>query len=109
MGKYFTFVDRSIQIEFFDKDPVKITLCVGDEMDRKLNEMGRKMDAAATFEDRKAALADTIGVENVDAIMARAETQDNYALLEIAHYLLQEYQDGKTKNLVAARAGRKRK
>lgn len=109
MGKYFTFVDRFLPIEFFEQDPVKITLQIGDTTDQKLVEMGRKIDASTTFEDGKAALAEVIGAENLDAILARAENPDQLALLEITYYVLQAYREGKAKNLETAKAGRKRK
>ncbi len=109
MGKYFTFVDRFLPIEFFEKDPVKITLQISDTTDKRLVEMGRKMDAAATFEDGKAALAEVIGAESLDAILSRTEAPDQFALLQITYYILQAYREGKAKNLETARAGRKRK
>ena len=109
MGKYFTFVDRFLPIEFFEKDPVKITLQIGDTTDQKLAEMGRKIDASATFEDSKAALAEIVGADNLEAILARTENPDQLALLEITYYVLQAYREGKAKNLETARAGRKRK
>lgn len=109
MGKYFTFVDRTLSIEFFAENPVTITLQIGDETDRKLAEMGKEMDAATTFEESKAALAEIIGAESLDAILARTENPDRFAVLEITHYFLQAYREGKAKNLEAARAGRKRK
>ncbi len=109
MSKYFTFVDRDITIEFFEKDPVRIVLLIGDDADKKLLEMGRKLDAATSFEEGKAALADLIGTENVEAIVSRAKIADTYALVQVANYIIQEYRDGKGKNLLAARAGRKRK
>ena len=109
MGKYFTFVDRTISVEFFAENPVTIPIQIGDETDRKLAEMGKHIDADATFEGSKAALAEVIGAENVDSILARTENPDRFAVLEVVHYLLQAYQEGKAKNLEAARAGRKRK
>lgn len=109
MGKYFTFVDRFLPIEFFEQDPVKITLQIGDTTDQKLVEMGRKIDASATFEDSKAALAEIVGADNLEAILARTENPDQLALLEITYYVLQAYREGKAKNLETARAGRKRK
>ena len=109
MGKYFTFVDRFLPIEFFEKDQVKVTLQIGDTTDQKLVEMGRKIDASTTFEDSKAALAEIVGADNLEAILARTETPDRFALLEITNYLIQSYREGKAKNLETAKAGRKRK
>ena len=60
MGKYFTFVDRTLPIEFFADDPVTVTLQLGDETDKRLLTMGKQLDASATFEDAKAALAEIV-------------------------------------------------
>lgn len=109
MGKYFTFVDRTLAIEFFADDPVTVTLQLGDETDKRLLAMGKQLDASATFEDAKAALAEIVGADSLEAILARTETPDRLALAEIANYILQSYREGKTKNLETARAGRKRK
>ena len=109
MGKYFTFIDRTISVEFFADDPVTVTLQLGDETDKRLLTMGKQLDASATFEDAKAALAEIVGADSLEAILARTETPDRFALLEITNYLLQSYREGKAKNLETAKAGRKRK
>ena len=33
MGKYFTFVDRFIPVEFFEDDPIKVTIQISDATD----------------------------------------------------------------------------
>ena len=109
MGKYFTFIDRTISVEFFADDPVTVTLQLGDETDKRLLTMGKQLDASDTFEDAKAALAEIVGADSLEAILARTETPDRFALLEITNYLLQSYREGKAKNLETAKAGRKRK
>ena len=109
MGKYFTFVDRTLPIEFFADDPVTVTLQLGDETDKRLLTMGKQLDTSATCEDAKAALAEIVGADSLEAILARTETPDRLALAEIANYILQSYREGKTKNLETAKAGRKRK
>lgn len=109
MGKYFTFVDRMLPIEFFETDPVKITLLIGDEMDQKLVTMGTKLDAAKTVDEARAALAEAIGEENTQKILSRAEEVDRYFITQVAGYVLSEYGAGKAKNLQTARAGRNRK
>lgn len=109
MGKYFTFVDRFIPVEFFEDDPIKVTIQISDATDMLILDMSKKLDATKDVEAGKAALAEVLGAENVDAILARTEAPDKFALVQIAHYVIQAYKDGKTKNLETARAGRKRK
>lgn len=109
MGKYFTFVDRMLTIEFFETDPVKITMLIGDEMDKKLIAMGAAIDSAKTAEKARAALADIIGEENTQKILARAEDVDRYFIAQVARYILSEYGAGKAKNIETAGAGRSRK
>lgn len=38
MAKIFTFADRAIPVQFFDTDPINVTLIASDEMDRKILE-----------------------------------------------------------------------
>ena len=43
---YFTFIPRHLELTFFDSNPIKISLPMGDAMDALLTEMAQSMDAA---------------------------------------------------------------
>lgn len=43
---YFTFIPRHLELTFFDSNPIKISLPMGDAMDNLLTEMAQSMDAA---------------------------------------------------------------
>lgn len=109
MGKYFTFVDRFIHLEFFEENPVKLTLCVGDDMDHKIDEVTKIFQKPTPVSDKIDTLNGLIGEENADAIMERLDTVDGYALDQVLLYIRETYMEGKVKNLQAAKAGRKRK
>lgn len=109
MGKYFTFVDRFIHLEFFEENPVKLTLCVGDDMDHKIDEAIKIFQKPTPVSDKIDTLNGLIGEENAGAIMERLDTVDGYALDQVLLYIRETYMEGKVKNLQAAKAGRKRK
>lgn len=109
MGKYFTFIDRYIPVEFFEDDPIKLTLCVGDEMDNKLDSAFKKLANPMSVASKIDILNGLIGEDNATAIMARMDTVDGYALDQVLVYIRGTYLESKVKNFQAAKAGRKRK
>nr|DAH31136.1 MAG TPA: hypothetical protein [Caudoviricetes sp.] len=109
MGKYFTFVDRLITLEFFGEDTVKATVAIGDEMDKRIDAAFGRLKKPESVEDKKAEIAGLIGADVTDKILERLDTVDGYALDQLLLYIRETYLEAKVKNLQAAKAGRKRK
>lgn len=70
---YFTFIPRYLELTFFDSNPIKISLPMGDAMDNLLTEMAQSMDAAPDLAAAEAALYPVLGKDATDAILSRAE------------------------------------
>ena len=109
MGKCFAFADRACRIQFFDDDPVVLTLFIGDETDKRIMKsasMIEDADKLKSVEERcvkyREALSELITEEKVDAILSRAETADSMAVLEIWQFVLNCLRDQKVKNLTAS-------
>lgn len=109
MGKYFTFVDRLITLEFFGEDTVKATVTIGDDMDKRIDAAFSRLKKPESVEDKKAEIAGLIGADVTDKILERLDTVDGYALDQLLLYIRETYLEAKVKNLQAAKAGRSRK
>lgn len=109
MGKYFTFVDRLITLEFFGEDTVKATVAIGDEMDKRIDAAFSRLKKPESVEDKKAEITGLIGADVTDKILERLDTVDGYALDQLLLYIRETYLEAKVKNLQAAKAGRSRK
>lgn len=106
--KYFSFVDRFLPIHFFEEEPVTVTLTICDQMDKKIDDTNAKYQKLNSAEEKRQALVELIGEENVEKICSRFEEVDSYVLDQILLYILAEYVGGKRKNLQAAAAGRQK-
>ena len=106
--KCFTFVDRFLPIEFFEEEPVTITLTIGDEMDKKMDNLARALKTPLDVKKKRALLEGLIGEENTERILSRFEDVDGYVLDQVLVYITGEYLEGKQKNLLAAKAGRQK-
>lgn len=109
MAKFFTFADRACRIQFFEEEPVVLTLFVGDETDKRIIKSASMIEDAdklksvdERFAKYREALAELITAEKADAILARAETADSMTVLEIWQYVLHCLREHKTKNLIAS-------
>ena len=109
MAKFFTFADRFVPIQFFDEDPVKLTLKISDETDKRIIKAQEAFLAADKHQDMdkrrdayRAALEGFIGKENVEAILSRADEPDGFAIYSVYKYLLDAYGAQKAKNLSAS-------
>lgn len=109
MGKCFAFANRACRIQFFDDDPVVLTLFVGDETDKRIMQsaaMIEDADKLKSVEERfikyREALAELISEEKTDAILSRAETADSMAVLEVWQFVLNCLREHKVKNLTAS-------
>ena len=109
MGKYFTFVDRLITLEFFEEDAVKATVTIGDDMDKRIDAAFNRLKEPESVEDKKAGIAGLIGADVTDKILERLDTVDGYALDQLLLYIRETYLEAKVKNFQAAKAGRSRK
>lgn len=109
MGKYFTFVDRLITLEFFGEGTVKATVTIGDDMDKRIDAAFNRLKKPESVEDKKAEIAGLIGADVTDKILERLDTVDGYALDQLLLYIRETYLEAKVKNLQAAKAGRSRK
>lgn len=106
MGKYFTFLDRTLELRFFSEDPVTVSIPMGDDMEEQLLEMGRNLDEAGDYGSAKETLYPILGRENTERILSRSDRQDRYAAEQLAAFVIAAYGEGKEKNLRAAGAGR---
>lgn len=104
---YFTFIPRQLELTFFDSNPIKISLPMGDVMDNLLTEMAESMDAAPDLHAAEAALYPVLGKDTTESILSRAEPRDVLAAEQLAAYVLRQYAEGKEKNLSAAQLGRR--
>ena len=104
---YFTFIPRHLELTFFDTNPIKISLPMGDAMDALLTEMAQSIDSAPDLPTAEAALYPVLGKDAAESILARAEPRDALAVQQLAAYVLRQYADGKAKNLSAAQSGRR--
>ena len=109
MAKYFTFVDRILPIQFYEADPVTITLTICDQMAQKIDAGMKKLSATADAAQCRDILVAWIGEDNADKLLARCEDVDTYTISQLLLYIKQEYIEGQRKNLLAAAAGRQRK
>ena len=109
MGKYFTFVDRLITLEFFEENPIKTTIAIGDEADKRIDAAFNRLKKPESTEDKKAEIIGLIGAEVTDKILERLDTVDGYALDQVLLYIRETYLEAKIKNLQTAKAGRSRK
>lgn len=106
---FFTFADRACRIQFFEEDPIVATLFVGDKTDKltldsaALIDEGDKLKSVdeRTKKYREAVVV-LLGEEKTAEILARAETNDSFALLEIWQYVVKCLRDHKVKNLTAS-------
>lgn len=104
---YFTFIPRHLELTFFDSNPIKISLPMGDAMDTLLTEMAQSIDSAPDLASAEAALYPVLGKDAAESILSRAEPRDMMAVQQLAAYVLRQYADGKAKNLSAAQSGRR--
>lgn len=79
MGKCFAFANRACRIQFFEDDPVELTLFVGDETDKRIMKsaaMIEDADKLKSVEERfakyRAALAELVTEEKVDTSLCKA-------------------------------------
>ncbi len=109
MAKIFAYSKRACKVQFFEEDPVVATIFVGDESDKLCLQGARLIeegDKSATFEGRVAKYREAVelflGAEKTEKILARAEAQDGFALLEIWQFVVNSIREHKVKNLAAS-------
>ena len=109
MAKFFTFADRFVPIQFFDEDPVNLTMKISDETDKRLVKASEGFVAADKLQDLdkrreayRAALESFIGAEKAEAILSRTDEPDCFAIYSVFKYLLDTYGTQKAKNLSAS-------
>lgn len=108
MATPFTFVDRDVEIIFFEQDPVTITMTVSDETDKKLAEYAGAVKKDRSYASCKKAMEGLIGKENLAKILKRAPVEDGYALLQVERHIGETYAEAQAKNLSPAGAGREK-
>ena len=106
--KFFNFVDRFLPIEFFEEEPVTITLTIGDEMDKKLDKLAEDLKTQMGTAKKRGLLEGLIGKENADRILSRFDEVDGYTIDQVLLYINLTYREAKQKNLLAASNGRQR-
>lgn len=108
MAHFFTFADRACRLQFFEDDPIVVTLFVGDKTDKAcvagaalIDEGDKEKDFDRRFAKYREALVLLLGEEKTAAVLARAETADSLTLLELWQYVVRALRDQKLKNLTA--------
>lgn len=109
MAKFFTFADRVIPVQFFDEDPISVTLVASDKTDAQIMHSGeliqqgdRQSKVEARMEKYREAVDLLIGAEKTEEILNRTQEPDGYSILSVYQYLLTCYREGKVKNLTAS-------
>nr|DAQ43498.1 MAG TPA: hypothetical protein [Caudoviricetes sp.] len=109
MAKFFTFAGRAIPVQFFEEDPIQVTLIASDEMDAKILDASNLiMDGSkeATLEGRNAKYRRAVDIlirhDIAEKILARSNNADGYALLSLYNGIVRAYGEGKAKNLAAS-------
>ena len=109
MNKFFTFADRYVPVQFFEDQPVKLTLTISNDTDRRILDCGRafaeadkKQDMEQKAQRYREILGGFIGAEHVDAILDRADVQDAFAVFEVYNYICTAYQEAKRKKLMGS-------
>lgn len=109
MGKFFTFADRACRIQFFEEEPVVVTMFVGDETDKLTLQSAALIDESdklKSVDERtkkyREAVELLMGKEKTAAVLDRAETNDSFTLLEVWQYVVKCLRDHKVKNLSAS-------
>ena len=109
MAKIFTFADRAIPVQFFDTDPINVTLIASDEMDRKILEADKLIqadthgDLDARKSNYRAAVDLILRSDITEQILSRSDYADSYALINLYQAVVTAYGEGKRKNLGAPR------
>lgn len=107
--KPFAFSNRFCKIQFFEDDPIVVTLQIGDELDKKILESGlliekadRSKDIDTRISSYRGALDMLISHEKADEIIKRSETNDSLDCLELWQYIVLAIREHKQKNLTAS-------
>ena len=109
MAKIFAYSKRACKVQFFEDDPVVVTIFVGDESDKLCIQGARLIeegDKCASFEMRMAKYREAVelflGIEKTEAVLERAEEKDCFALIGIWQFIVGALRDHKLKNLTAS-------
>ncbi len=102
--KYFTFVDRYLPIQFFEEDPVTITVCICDEMDKKIDTLFEELKTETSLERKREILAALVNEDNAKKLLSRCDQVDAYLVDQLLLYIRNAYIEGKKKKL-AGRCG----
>lgn len=109
MAKFFTYSDRHCPIQFFEEEPINVTLFIGDELDRRIMESGAMIGEADKLNDLekrcamyRQAVELVIGAEKTGEILARADNLDSFSILEVWHHVSRAVHEQKVKNLMAS-------
>lgn len=109
MAHFFTFASRACPIRFFEENPITVTLFIGDETDKLcvrsatlIGEGDKAESAGERAAKYREAVELLVGKEKLEGILARSETQDSFALLEIWQFVVKSLRDAKVKNLSAS-------
>lgn len=109
MAPVFAYAKRACKVQFFEEEPVAVTLFVGDQTDKLCMQGARLIeegDKCAAPEERtekyREAVELLLGEEKTAAVLSRAEEKDSFALLEIWQFVVRSLREHKVKNLIAS-------
>lgn len=105
MDRPFAFIDRAVELSFYEDDPVTVTLYLGDTLEEQIARAVRHYDLPHTAEEDRENLAALLGKEQTEAILSRAENPDRLTVLEILSYVIRSCREDQAKKLEALAAG----
>ena len=107
--KPFAFSNRFCKIQFFEDDPIVVTIQIGDDLDKRILESGlliekadRSKDVDTRINSYRDALDMLIGEVKAEEIIKRADTNDSLTCLELWQYVVLAVREHKQKNLTAS-------
>ena len=105
MATPFTFIDRAVTRQFYQDDPVELTLYLGDALEEKIAEAVRHYDEPHTLEEDVESFRSLVGAEAADQLLERAETLDRLTVLELLSYTVRACREMQGKKLMALAEG----
>lgn len=105
MENTFTFIDRALDLSFYDQEPVTVRLYLGDALEEKLQAAVGHYDQDHTLEEDVENLKALVGAETGQLLLDRAETVDRLAVLELLSFVVRRCREEQGKKLMALAAG----
>jgi hypothetical protein len=105
MDTAFTFIDRTVDLTFYDQEPVTVRMYLGDALEEKLQQAVGHYDQDHTLEEDMENLKMLVGQEEGAQLLERAEPLDRMAVLELLSFVVRRCREEQGKKLMALAAG----